>query len=114
MWKYSQQKIKDANSTGAISPETSYTSSKNNIPQTINNSNGKKQSGGSGRFSLKIQNVDEHKQKQLDIVQATNPMNDDYHTGIRTVDEYYGPYAQEFRAESCIFYTIYSMPVVFI
>lgn len=27
------------------------------------------------------------KQKQFDIIQATNPMWDDYHTGIRSVDE---------------------------
>lgn len=29
----------------------------------------------------------EHKRKQLDIVLATNPMNDDYHVGIRSVED---------------------------
>ena len=36
------------------------------------------------RFSLKD---DEHKQAQLDIVLHTNPMLDDYHTGIRTIKD---------------------------
>jgi len=71
---------------GVKSPPTTTI---NNIPQTTNNNNGKKQSGDSGMFSLKIQNVGEHKRKQLDIVQATNPMHDDYHTGIRTVEDIY-------------------------
>ena len=27
------------------------------------------------------------KQKQLEIIQKNNPMEDDYHTGIRTIDD---------------------------
>ena len=35
------------------------------------------------QYSLSVEN----KQKQLDIINATNPMWDDYHTGIRTIDD---------------------------
>lgn len=38
------------------------------------------------RFSLS-KSVEETKQKQFDIIQATNPMWDDYHVGIRSVDD---------------------------
>jgi len=31
--------------------------------------------------------TDNLKQKQLDIIQKSNPMRDDYHTGIRTIDD---------------------------
>lgn len=31
--------------------------------------------------------IDEHKRKQFEIIQATNPMRDEYHTGIRSVED---------------------------
>ncbi len=36
---------------------------------------------------MRDDNVADHKQKQLDIVLETNPMWDDYHQGIRTIDD---------------------------
>ena len=43
---------------------------------------GEMNSIGMPKFSLR-----EHKQKQLDIINVTNPMLDDYHTGIRNVED---------------------------
>lgn len=39
------------------------------------------------KFSLSENNAETHKEKQFDIIQATNPMWDDYHTGIRSVKD---------------------------
>ena len=44
------------------------------------NSNKRESENNSGSFNLS-------KQQQLEIIQKTNPMLDDYHTGIRTVDD---------------------------
>ena len=75
-----------------------------NIQKFKQKVNGKKQSGNNtqkqkqnnvstgtsqGKFSLKITDKDSHKARQLDIVLNTNPMHDDYHTGIRTVEDIY-------------------------
>ena len=76
-------------------------STENNIAQPTNKINGKKASTrkplkydrskgtDKGKFSLKITDKDSHKARQLDIVLNTNPMHDDYHTGIRTVEDIY-------------------------
>ena len=39
------------------------------------------------RYSLSENNVADHKQKQFEIIQETNPMWDDYHTGIRSTND---------------------------
>lgn len=34
-----------------------------------------------------VEEVDKHKEKQLDIINKSNPMHDEYHTGVRNVDD---------------------------
>jgi len=34
-----------------------------------------------------ILNIDSHKKKQLDIILKTNPMRDEYHTGVRKIHD---------------------------
>jgi len=62
--------------------------STNSIPisndnvNTTNNNSMQESENNSGSL-----NLSETKQKQLDIIKKSNPMLDDYHTGIRTVDD---------------------------
>lgn len=81
-------------STGKI-PQS--TSTANNIPQSGNNVN----SGASSatKYSIPINKnntqelenssfyLEKYKQKQLDIIKSNNPVNDDYHTWIRNVED---------------------------
>lgn len=34
-----------------------------------------------------VEEVDKHKEEQLDIINKSNPMHDEYHTGVRSVDD---------------------------
>lgn len=34
-----------------------------------------------------VEEVDKHKEEQLDIINKSNPMHDEYHTGVRNVDD---------------------------
>ena len=34
-----------------------------------------------------VEEVDKHKEEQLDIISKSNPMHDEYHTGVRNVDD---------------------------
>lgn len=54
----------------------------NNIPQNSNDVN------NSSKYKLSSETEDvSHKQAQFDLLQKTNPMLDDYHTGIRKPEE---------------------------
>lgn len=61
---------------------------KKNVNSSINNDsmqniqNNTSENSNKSSFSLQ-----ENKQKQLEIIQNSNPMQDDYHTGIRTIDD---------------------------
>lgn len=54
----------------------------NNNVNTTNNNSMQESENNSGSF-----NLSKTKQKQLELIKKTNPMLDDYHTGVRTVDD---------------------------
>ena len=71
--------------------------SANNIPQSSNNVNSNTSSAT--KYSIPINknntqkldnssfSLEKYKQKQLDIIKNNNPVNDDYHTWIRNVED---------------------------
>ena len=73
------------------------TSTANNIPQSGNNVNSNTSSAT--KYSIPINknntqkldnssfSLEKYKQKQLDIIKNNNPVNDDYHTWIRNVED---------------------------
>ena len=72
------------------------TSTANNIPQSGNNVNSNTSSATKYSIPINKNNTQElenssfsnnHKQKQLDIIKNNNPVNDDYHTWIRNVED---------------------------
>lgn len=81
-------------STGKI-PQS--TSTANNIPQSSNNVNSNTSSATKYSIPINKNNTQElnngsfslekYKQKQLDIIKNNNPVNDDYHTWIRNVED---------------------------
>lgn len=54
----------------------------NNNVNTTNNNSMQESENNSGSF-----NLSKTKQKQLELIKKSNPMLDDYHTGVRTVDD---------------------------
>lgn len=83
---YEINKIKEVNDILGTSLNRSSTSLTNNIvPFSKENVNStikysmQESENNSGSFNLK--------QKQLDIINKSNPMQDDYHTGIRTIED---------------------------
>lgn len=80
------KRISQNRSASDKSFSTSLTNSNNSIPtsnedvNTTNNNSMQESENNSGSFNLS-------KQQQLEIIKKTNPMLDDYHTGIRTVDD---------------------------
>lgn len=80
------KRISQNRSASDQSFSTSLTNSTNSIPtsnnnvNTTNNNSMQESENNSGSFNLS-------KQQQLEIIKKTNPMLDDYHTGIRTVDD---------------------------
>ena len=92
------KRIDQNRSTSANAFTTSLVNSvANNIPQSDNNVN----SGASSttKYSIPINknntqelenssfSLEKYKQKQLDIIKSNNPVNDDYHTWIRNVED---------------------------
>lgn len=86
-----------SNKTNILPPYSQPAFSANNIPQSGNNVNSNTSSAtkysipinknntqklNNGSFSL-----EKYKQKQLDIIKNNNPVNDDYHTWIRNVED---------------------------
>ncbi len=63
------------------SSTNSIPTSNNNVNTTTNNSM-QESENNSGSF-----NLSKTKQKQLELIKKSNPMLDDYHTGVRTVDD---------------------------
>lgn len=73
------------------------TSTANNIPQSSNNVNSNTSSATKYSIPINKNNTQElnngsfslekYKQKQLDIIKNNNPVNDDYHTWIRNVED---------------------------
>ena len=73
------------------------TSTANNIPQSNNNVNS--DTSSATKYSIPINknntqelnngsfSLEKYKQKQLDIIKNNNPVNDDYHTWIRNVED---------------------------
>ena len=80
------QKIKTVEARSEKSSLNQQSLSTNSIPtsnedvNTTNNNSMQESENNSGSFNLS-------KQQQLEIIKKTNPMLDDYHTGIRTVDD---------------------------
>ena len=66
--------------TTSLGDDTALSQSKESSANISNSSETSKEKGE--KFSLR-----EDKQKQLDIINVTNPMLDDYHTGIRNVED---------------------------
>ena len=54
----------------------------NNKGRNIENNRGPEELDSSSSFNLQ-----KNKEKQLEIIQKHNPMHDDYHTGIRTIED---------------------------
>lgn len=88
---YEINKIKEVDDISGTSLNRSSTSlSNNSLPSTQKNVNSQplqkysmqESENNSGSFNLQ-----ENKQKQLEIIQKNNKMQDDYHTGIRTVED---------------------------
>ena len=61
---------------GPVGNHLQNASSKNSISQNAENSN-----------TFNEKSAKNHKQSQFDIIQETNPMGDDYHVGIRSVED---------------------------
>lgn len=80
------QKIKTVEARSEKSSLNQQSLSTNSIPtsnedvNTTNNNSMQESENNSGSFNLS-------KQQQLEIIKKTNPMLDDYHTGVRTVDD---------------------------
>ena len=88
---YEINKIKEVDDISGTSLNRSSTSlSNNSLPSTQKNVNSQplqkysmqESENNSGSFNLQ-----ENKQKQLDIIQKNNKMKDDYHTGIRNIKD---------------------------
>ncbi len=60
-------------------------SSSNNINMRNNENNAQRTTNSS--FFVDENTINNHKSQQLDIINNSNPMQDDYHTGIRSVDD---------------------------
>ena len=65
-----------------LSSSTNSIPTSNNNVNTTNNNSMQESENNSGSF-----NLSKTKQKQLELIKKSNPMLDDYHTGVRTVDD---------------------------
>lgn len=92
------KRIDQNRSTSANAFTTSLVNSvANNIPQSDNNVNSGTSSATKYSIPINKNNTQElenssfylekYKQKQLDIIKSNNPVNDDYHTWIRNVED---------------------------
>ena len=87
------ESILNNNSNRVLYPKkkkgSSQRGSGNNVPSHLNDSpfaiSISQNAENSNTFNEK--SAKDHKQSQFDIIQETNPMGDDYHVGIRSVDD---------------------------
>lgn len=82
IWDVNMTKELDENGEPLADEVQNYSHTENTYNQTAYH-------GSPHKFDTFDQTADEksRKQKQLELLLATNPMTDDYHTGIRTVDD---------------------------
>ena len=77
---------RNLNENAQIQAQNNQTTNDTTLQEKANTTNSSDNNIRSERI-VNNNSTDDVKQEQLNIIQQTNPMQDDYHTGIRTVDD---------------------------